>query len=678
MKVCLCTSPHLDHNFYYQAYSEDSRIVTLPFVPLGLLSLGACLETRCEKVEIIDLNKLVNGAVPNDQYFYRNVAALIQRHGPDILGFMTEADSYHHVLAISKECKKLMPRTTIILGGPHASVTDYETLRNFPFIDLIVRGEGEVSIAELIDGIKGNKDIGSVNGISYRSGNGDITRNEDRPLIEDLDTLPVPAYHLYDISPTDCVYVEAGRGCPRACTFCFTAPYWKRQYRVKSPERIISEMALLREQYHVCHLNLVHDLFTTDRRWVQRFCSGVLESNLGVTWTCSSRTDTVDGELVGLMARTGCKAIYYGLEVGSNEMQETVKKRLDLQDAMDIIRLTMSHGIEVTVGIMLGFPRESEASVRETTKLFFSMLRTGVPKVNVFRVCPFRGSPMHEDHKDTLYFDGHFLDLPLCRTLQRKNLGLMRRHPGIFSGYYRYKTQLDDEDFLKGIDELSPIMGLLRYPILAVLEGSGDELGLLKEWARWIHNHNRRHRPEGPLTYYGTVEEFLLFLKDMVKGGGGKEYVTDLIQYETIKNELRKVAASASVLSAGNSGKRGNVPKAVHFPKKSKHVRIKRFSYDVKGIIERLRLGSIGDVDRKSCYVMFFVNGLGELNTAKINRHGVELIGLCDGRLSIQDIASKFVPLETPSENQVQENVINAVRKLREMNVIEEKANDLP
>jgi len=75
---------------------------------------------------------------------------------------------------------------------------------------------------------------------------------------------------------------------------------------------------------------------------------------------------------------------------------------------------------------------------------------------------------------------------------------------------------------------------------------------------------------------------------------------------------------------------------------------------------------------------MFFVNGFGELNTAKINRHGVELIGLCDGRLSIQDIASKFVPLETPSENQVQENPVNAVRKLREMNVIEEKANDLP
>src|SRR3989338_2707038 len=169
------------------------------------------------------------------QCFYRNVAALIQRHGPDILGFMTEADSYHHVLAISKECKKLMPRTTIILGGPHASVTDYETLRNFPFIDLIVRGEGEASIAELVEGIKGNK---------------------DRPLIEDLDTLPVPAYHLYDISPTDCVYVEAGRGCPHACTFCFTAPYWKRQYRVKSPERVISEMALLREQYHVRHLNL--------------------------------------------------------------------------------------------------------------------------------------------------------------------------------------------------------------------------------------------------------------------------------------------------------------------------------------------------------------------------------------------------------------------------------------
>ncbi len=676
MKISLCTSPHLDHNFYYQEHSTG--IVTLPFVPLGLLSLAACLEKRCEEVEIIDLNQLIGTTIPNDRDFYRNIATLIQGHNPDILGFMTEADSYHHILAISKECKKLLPRVIIVLGGPHASVTDYETLKDFPCIDMVVRGEGEVSMVELVEALRRDGDIGSVRGISHRTRNGAVIRNEDRPLIEGLDSLPVPAYHLYNISPTDTVYLEVGRGCPYACTFCFTAPYWKRQYRVKSPERVFSEMGLLLEKYHIRHFNLVHDLLTVDRRWVERFCTGLLERNLGVTWTCSSRVDTVDAELIGLMSRSGCKAIYYGLEVGSRGMQKAIKKRLDPQRALDIIRQTMSQGIEVTVGLMLGFPQESENSIRKTLRLFFSLLKMEAPKVHIFRVCPFRGSPMHEDCKGSLYFDGHFLDIPLCKTLQEENLALMRRYPEMFSGYYRYRTRLDDEDFLKGIDELSPIMGTLRYPILSILETSGDGLGLLKAWAQWISNHNRNHRPAKSLTHYGTAEEFLLFLRDTTQGNGRSEYVADLIQYEKIKNDFRKAVAPASGLSTRDSAKQRRPRQTTRFPKKTKYVRIKKFKYDVKRIIEQIRSGTVSRIEKQGCYIMFFTDSLGELNTAKINRLGAELIRLCNGRQSLQAIASRFASTETSRADRMHENIISAVKTLKEMNVIEGETDDCP
>src|SRR3989338_4111906 len=677
MKICLSTSPHLNHSFYYQGRSTNTRIVTLPFVPLGLLSLAACLEERRKDVEVIDLNRPIGGGVPNDQDYYRNVARLIQRHEPDVLGFMTDADSYHHVLNISEECKRLRPRTVIVLGGPHASVTDYETLKNFPFIDVIVRGEGEATMVELVEGLQRDGRAGSVRGVSYRSESGAVVRNEDRPLLDDLDTLPVPAYHLYNISPTDTVYVEAGRGCPHACTFCFTAPYWKKKYRVKSPERIFSEMALLKERYGLRHFNLVHDLFTTDRRWVQGFCNGLLERGLDVTWACSSRTDTVDAGLLGLMARAGCKAIYYGLDAGSEKMQKTIKKCLDLQGGLEVIRQTMSLGIEATVGLMVGFPWESEDSLSKTIGLFFSLLRMDVPKVHIFRVCPFKGSLMHEDYKGLLYFDGHFLDFPLRKTLRGKGMGLMRRYPEIFSGYHRYRTRLEDEDLLKGIDELSPIMGLFRYPLLALLEGSGDGLELFRRWAQWISDHNLNYHPSKPLTHYGTAGEFLLFLKDTAAEEGGSGYINDLLRYEEIKNNLREASASAPRPPTGDSIRQRQADHPILFPRKNRYVRIKKFNYNVKGIIEQIKAGNVNPEER-SCHILFFIDGLGKLNTARVNRFGTRLIGLCNGRLPIQDIASKLTHSRASPGDQAYEDVMDAVRRLREMNVIEEKTYDTP
>src|SRR3989304_542592 len=205
MKIALCTSPHLDHNFYYHLHSENSRIATQPFVPLGLLSLAACLEKRSDVVEILDLNKFIGEDLFNGRDFYKNIAVFIQKSEPDILGFMTEADSYHHILMISRECKKLLPNVKILLGGPHASVTDYETLKNFPFIDVIVRGEGEATMVELVEGLQREGRAGSVRGVSYRSESVAGVGNDDRPPGDSPPALPVPAFLLHNISPTDTV-----------------------------------------------------------------------------------------------------------------------------------------------------------------------------------------------------------------------------------------------------------------------------------------------------------------------------------------------------------------------------------------------------------------------------------------------------------------------------------------
>lgn len=600
MKICMCSSPHLDHNAFYQVHTQGSRALAVPFAPLGLLSIAACLEQQKQNVEIIDLNRLINNTSFESPRFYTDLAWGICRHQPDVLGFMTDADSYHHTLAIARECKNLMPGARIVLGGPHASVTDRDTLEAFDFIDFVVRGEGEASMTELAGVLRGGRDPGSVRGLSYRSEAGDIVQNQDRPLLRELDSLPVPAFHLYQPMPTDSIYVEAGRGCPYACTFCFTAPYWKRRYRVKSPARIIREMALLNERHGLRRFHLVHDLFTTDKTWVRTFCRDLIESRLPITWTCSSRTDTVDEQLLALMGCAGCTGIYYGLEVGSHEMQKVVRKNLDLGPAIETVRQTMQEGIEVTVGIMLGFPGEPEESLKSSLELFSLLLRIGVPKLNVFRVCPFRGSLMYEQNKDGLCFDGHFRDFPLHTSLDARNRDLMMRYPAIFSGYFRYRTRVDNEDFLRGIDELSPIMGLLRYPILALLDSGMNELELLQRWAGWIHAHNLKERPNNPLTAYGTVDDFLAFLRSLVPIGISG-YLSDLVQYEATKNDLRKSLVRGQ-------GPRGET------------MVMRQFAFDIKDVLDRLATRRMSNIEPKKCSILFFAGTEGDLRTATITQ----------------------------------------------------------
>jgi hypothetical protein len=200
----------------------------------------------------------------------------------------------------------------------------------------------------------------------------------------------------------------------------------------------------------------------------------------------------------------------------------------------------------------------------------------------------------------------------------------MRGYPEIFSGYYRYKTELEDEDFLKGVDELSPIMGLLRYPIMAILEVTEDELGLVKRWTKWIFNYNQKHYPANSLTHYGTVEDFLLFLRDIAQKNKKCEYITNLIQYEKIKNEFRNINASLKSPSKRDSVERICTHHTVNLQVKNRYMEIMKFNYDIKRIIEQIRTGNVNSVEKESCYIVFYIDKLGELNTAKINQIGAK------------------------------------------------------
>lgn len=158
----------------------------------------------------------------------------------------------------------------IIFGGPHAGFVDKETLESFDFIDVIVRGEGEHTLLELLDAFQAKKPFDRIKGITYRS-EADIIRTPARDVIDHLDELPLPSYHLienvdyyYENEAERFIEIEAGRGCPFLCKFCSTSVFFSRKYRVKSPEKLIAEMKWLKKNWGITLFGLIHDNLTVN------------------------------------------------------------------------------------------------------------------------------------------------------------------------------------------------------------------------------------------------------------------------------------------------------------------------------------------------------------------------------------------------------------------------------
>lgn len=558
MRVLLVTSPHLNHTVYHHRRDwtefQDQSYFCQRFVPMGLVSIASAIGSDAD-VKIIDINKAINsGILPISKDFYEVAAELLLESDPDLIGFMTEADSYHHLLRICQSLKIKNSQVLLLLGGPHATAVHLETLRDFPAVDFVMRGEGENAFQFLVKALKTQQDFQEVGNLTYRK-SGEVVSNPYLPLIEDLDTLPWPDLSRIKLDPEDEIYLEVGRGCPFRCNFCFTAPYWQRKHRIKSPTRILRELSYFRDEYGRTDINFTHDLFTTDRRWVIKFCQELANSDLQITWTCSSRTDTLDEEQIYWMKKAGCRNIYFGVETGTAEMQAKIDKNLNLEKAHYIISKTAEADIGVTVGFIAGLPGESDISLRGTLKEALHFLRIPSSIVHLFGFSPYRGSSNFETIRPDLVFDPNFVDFPLSDEVHLENCTLMENHFEIFTRY-SWLASYDgiDKGTLRAAEEYFPMVNALRSMMLVLDERGIDPLDLLMSWAKWISAENQRHRNSIGRLYQGTIGEFLTFLKSYLQDRNHLDDVTEeMIRWESLKNVLRSEShiSSLSVLTTG-------------------------------------------------------------------------------------------------------------------------------
>ena len=358
------------------------------YAPLGLLYVGTYAMTRrdCE-VRFFDYEASARRI--------EDIVPLVREFEPDVLGITGYTFDFYDSVLVCRAAKAAAPGLRVVMGGPHVDVYPEETLTH-PEIDVLVQGEGEETMLELIDHWRGERDLADVRGIYYRAPDGGVVWTGERPRIPNIDAIPFPDRTLFEdrgyrtiVNPN---FREASmvtsRGCPYKCNFCNV---FEKRYRYRSAQNVAGEMSYL-QGLGYDYIHFYDDTFNLFNRKVTDLCRAYLDAGLRVQWAFRGRVDHIDEEMVDLLRRANCRRIYFGVEAGTEEVLQTIGKRITLEQARRAFRLARSSGIEVLGYFMLGFPDETPEQMEETIR---TAIELDPHYVQVLVTTPLPGTPLY-------------------------------------------------------------------------------------------------------------------------------------------------------------------------------------------------------------------------------------------------------------------------------------------
>lgn len=345
--------------------NRDSGIFMYPY---SLLFLQNYLITNNIQSQIIDLYMQ-----KPDELF-----DIIKSSEKPIVGVTSEAHSVLRALDIIKRVKEINKNTIIVVGGNFFTKTHRDLLNRFKEIDIIVRGEGEITFYELVNAIQNNIGFDKIDGITYRN-NGSIIENKDRRLEMDIekfalnyDKLPVInrfeegiLMRNFEKENYRCFPVFLGRGCSRKCAFC---EFNQFKYRVRKIPDILKEIDYLIKNYNAKYINFADPSFCERKNFVKEFCEILIEKYPHLKWACEARVDT-PVELLELMAKAGCISVNFGLESGSEKVLKAINKNIDLTKTLAYVKACHSLGIRSHMFLMVSLPEETEEDAMQTIKV---------------------------------------------------------------------------------------------------------------------------------------------------------------------------------------------------------------------------------------------------------------------------------------------------------------------
>ncbi len=625
--------------------------------PLGLINLASVLNGSAQRVKIFDFPLSIRmKTLPMDSNIYRECARQVLQFEPDLAGFSVQCTTYPPSVMVAQELKKLKPQMKIVFGGHNASFVDELTLLRFPFIDAIVRGEGEITFPELIRAFEREIPLASIDGITYRAEDR-IIRNPDRELIENLDSVPVSDYtlvaplHVYrDVCgiKRSIAILEVGRGCPHHCVYCSQSLIWKRRARTFSTDRLIGEMKNLAENFGAECFLLAYDQFTAKREFAERFCRGVIDAGINhLPWYCISRLDTLDKSLLNLMRDAGCETMCYGIDSGSKRTLSFIRKNIDQGILLDRVRETTEAGIVPTLSFVIGFPEEGPQDLDETLKLALKSAAAGNVNILVQMATILPGTDLYEKYRHNLIreVDTYFslgIEFDGGRRIASDDV-LIDSDPAIFCSFYNLPCPAGT---LRELNEIASYFSIIAslYPrsfFLLSLELNRPIRDLFFAFLDFSASFDSDLPPidklsKRCLTPQACMAHFADFAVETLARHEGlvREYIPEVLKYETC---LLRAAGDESRVSSFHIdlGRTGEIK-----PLRNEKILIEQFTFDIPGLILEIQCGNFPDNFRRRVTYLVFTGDQGGASVREVNEFGFDFLRFCDGQRTLEEIAN--------------------------------------
>jgi len=462
----------LTHGYFIGEDAKEQAIMR-PYVPLGILYISAWLEQHGYDNEVFD----------STFSSFDNLCARLLDQRPEVVGMYTNLMTKLNVLRIIRfiKSREELQRTKIILGGPEVRNHAIKFLEHGA--DFIVFGEGEQTMLELVQYLEGTftGTLTDIEGISYLDKEKGFVQNRERTKLKSVDVLPFPNRYKVNLSlyfdawkgrhGTSAISVSTMRGCPYSCKWCSRAVYGQ-SYRRRSPQKVVDEIAYIKEHYNVDSIWFVDDVFTVSHQWLETFTEEITRRNVVMPFECITRADRMSEDVIRNLKKSGCFRVWIGAESGSQKIIDLMDRRVEVEQVQQMIQLARKHGLQAGTFIMVGYPGETKEDIYATVQ----HLKNADPDLFTITVAyPIKGTPLYAEVESRFltnlpWESSTDRDIDFTRTYNRK--------------YYDYAIQMINYEVSYHKALKKPVANLFKLPMLK----------LRSTWAKghmWVEQHRK-------------------------------------------------------------------------------------------------------------------------------------------------------------------------------------------
>jgi radical SAM superfamily enzyme YgiQ (UPF0313 family) len=466
MKVTFLNPPQTNSKYKFLGVVAPS---------LGIGYMASVLEHNDVDVDVLDASAL--------ELSYDEIGQEILKRNPDIVSISALTPTIGVALDSADKIKQVKPDTIVVLGGYHPTF-EYESVLEEKSVDVVVRGEGEYTLLELVQTLENNGDLKNVRGLAFHDeADGSLVLTPERPIVQNLNELPFPAFHLFPMEKyrilnisTNVATIITTRGCPMQCSFCSSAALHGNKLRRRSYQNVCDEIELRLMEENIDTIAFMDDTFTLNKRFVRDFCNEIKRRNLKFWWGCTSRVDTLDEELLELMKEAGCITLFMGVESADQHVLEKMNKNITLDKTQRAFDLCRKVGIRTIASCVIGMPEDTRESIISTIE-FVKKLN---PSYALYSLAtPYPGTRFYNEtfKKDLITikdWSKYTLINPVLETIDCSSAELRSLQKKAFIGFYLRPSYLIRQASRDGLILIKTIFGIARQLLSRQTNGNTD------------------------------------------------------------------------------------------------------------------------------------------------------------------------------------------------------------